>query len=162
MKTDYYEILKLLRSANPDEIKAAYRRLAAEFHPDKNSGNADKFREINEAYKVLSDPQKKVKYDRGFSPIVSVKDLFRRDSGKRVLDTFMPKPKSVMRLGTHAILVTETNSEIEVDGLSLTVPEIDFDGLVMFARIKGLGKSGQQISSPGDLFVAVPQRKTST
>ena len=64
---DYYEILGLKKGASDDEIKRAFRKLAVKYHPDKNQGNKEaeeKFKEINEAYQVLSDPQKKSNYDR--------------------------------------------------------------------------------------------------
>lgn len=56
------------RTASQDEIKKAYRKLAHEFHPDKNGGKEDKFKEINEAYQILSDPNKRSNYDNfGFA-----------------------------------------------------------------------------------------------
>lgn len=64
---DYYEILGLQKGASDDEIKRAFRKLAIKYHPDKNQGNAEaeaKFKEINEAYQVLSDPEKKSRYDQ--------------------------------------------------------------------------------------------------
>lgn len=63
MSKDYYKILELDKNATPDEIKKSYRKLALKFHPDKG-GDEDKFKEISEAYSVLSDPDKKSKYDR--------------------------------------------------------------------------------------------------
>jgi len=64
--TDYYKILGVSKSATPEEIKKAYRKLALKFHPDKNKGDKaaeEKFKEINEAYAVLSDTEKKKQYD---------------------------------------------------------------------------------------------------
>ncbi len=64
---DYYKVLGVDRNATEDEIKRSYRKLALEHHPDRNQGNKsaeDKFKEINEAYQVLSDPEKKTRYDQ--------------------------------------------------------------------------------------------------
>jgi len=66
-KRDYYEVLGIAKGATEAEIKKAYRKKAMEFHPDKNQGDKaaeEKFKEVNEAYEVLSDPQKKDRYDR--------------------------------------------------------------------------------------------------
>lgn len=64
---DYYDLLEISRTATPEEIKKAYRQKALKFHPDKNPGNADaekRFKEISEAYEVLSDEKKRQIYDR--------------------------------------------------------------------------------------------------
>ncbi len=66
-KRDFYEILGVSKSATPEEIKKAYRKVAIQFHPDKNQGNKEaeeKFKEAAEAYEVLSDTDKRAKYDR--------------------------------------------------------------------------------------------------
>ena len=66
-KRDYYEVLGLQKGASDDEIKKAFRKKAMKYHPDKNKGDKaaeEQFKEINEAYSILSDPDKKMKYDR--------------------------------------------------------------------------------------------------
>ena len=82
-KKDYYEILGVARSATEKEIKAAYRKLARKHHPDVNKDNPaaeDRFKEVAEAFAVLSDPDKRAQYDRrgheafgaGFDPFAGV------------------------------------------------------------------------------------------
>lgn len=63
-KRDYYEVLGVGKNASADEIKKAFRRLAIEHHPDKESGDETKFKEINEAYEVLKDADKRKRYDQ--------------------------------------------------------------------------------------------------
>ena len=66
-KRDYYDVLGVSKTANADELKKAYRKLALKYHPDRNKGNAEaeeKFKEVNEAYSVLSDETKRSQYDQ--------------------------------------------------------------------------------------------------
>ena len=66
-KRDYYEVLEINKSASADEIKKAYRKMAIKFHPDKNPGDKvaeEKFKEAAEAYEVLSDDNKKARYEQ--------------------------------------------------------------------------------------------------
>lgn len=83
MDKDYYKILGVSKDASQDEIKKAYRLLAFKFHPDKNKekGAEEKFKEMNEAYAVLGDPQKRRQYDTfgpvGFGQRYTEEDIFR-------------------------------------------------------------------------------------
>ncbi|HNJ87533.1 MAG TPA: DnaJ domain-containing protein, partial [Agitococcus sp.] len=66
-KRDYYEVLGVAKTANEEELKKAYRRLAMKYHPDRNPDNKEaeeKFKEANEAYEILSNADKRAAYDR--------------------------------------------------------------------------------------------------
>lgn len=66
-KRDYYEVLGVDKNANPEDVKRAYRKLAMKYHPDRNPGDKtaeEKFKELNEAYEILSSPEKKQRYDQ--------------------------------------------------------------------------------------------------
>ena len=65
---DYYSILGVERGASQEEIQKAFRKLAHQYHPDKKDGNVDKFKEVNEAYQVLGNEQKRAQYDAGVNP----------------------------------------------------------------------------------------------
>ena len=91
-KRDYYEVLGVQRTASPDELKKAFRKLAMQFHPDKNPGDKkaeERFKEINEAYEILSDEQKRKAYDQfghlgaqgGFRPGANPFEGFSRGAG---------------------------------------------------------------------------------
>jgi len=79
MAKDYYGVLGIPRNASDGEIKKAYRKLAMQYHPDRNSGKEEwaneKFKEINEAYGVLGDPQKRKQYDQ-FGTVGNIGDIF--------------------------------------------------------------------------------------
>ena len=72
-KRDYYEVLGVEKHASDSEIKKAYRKLAMKYHPDQNPGDKtaeEKFKEVNEAYEVLSDADKQARYDQfGFAGV---------------------------------------------------------------------------------------------
>ena len=98
-KRDYYEVLGIPKDATEKDIKKAYRKLAFKWHPDKNPDNKkeaeEKFKEVNEAYSVLSDPEKRRQYDMGgfdfesfgfgdgFDPMEIFKSFFGKHSGNK-------------------------------------------------------------------------------
>lgn len=102
-KKDYYEVLGVAKDATEEQIRKAYKKLALRWHPDKNPDNKkeaeEKFKEINEAYSVLSDPQKRNEYDNGgfsfgdfgfgkdFDPMEIFKSFFKKH-GKGGKDEF--------------------------------------------------------------------------
>ncbi|MDD5488154.1 MAG: molecular chaperone DnaJ [Candidatus Omnitrophica bacterium] len=100
MTEDYYGVLEVSREASAAEIKSAYRKLALKYHPDKNPGNKEaeeKFKEISHAYEVLSDPDKRHRYDRfgagafengGFSGFHDASDIFSQVFGGGFGDIF--------------------------------------------------------------------------
>ena len=78
MEIDYYEILEISRTADKESIKKAYRKLALQFHPDRNQGDSEaesKFKDINEAYRVLSTGSTKRRYDRMWNTHVGRKQI---------------------------------------------------------------------------------------
>ncbi|MEO6693566.1 MAG: DnaJ domain-containing protein, partial [Ignavibacteria bacterium] len=105
-KRDYYEILSVTKTSTADEIKTSYRKLAMKHHPDKNPGDAaseEKFKELAEAYEILSDPNKRQRYDQfghqgvngagqGFNNINDIfsqfGDIFGRGGGGSIFDDF--------------------------------------------------------------------------
>ena len=90
-KRDYYEILAVRREADAEEIKRAYRKLAMQYHPDLNVGDAEseeKFKEAAEAYEVLSDPEKRRRYDRYGHAGLEGLEMPDFSSGASVFDLF--------------------------------------------------------------------------
>jgi len=100
----YYEVLGVPENATSDQIKKQYRRLSLEHHPDRPSGSANKFKEINEAYETLSDDMKRKQYDRSLQPQMDIFEmLFRNDNfmgpmGPMMFQTMMKPPPLTMNL----------------------------------------------------------------
>lgn len=78
MKKNFYNILGVDTNAKPNHIKNAFRKLSLQFHPDKMGGDVEKFKEINEAYQILSDPEKKTDYDSiKTGGMINPEDIFK-------------------------------------------------------------------------------------
>jgi molecular chaperone DnaJ len=101
-KRDYYEILDLPRSASQDDIKSAFRKLARKYHPDvsQETDAEERFKEINEAYGVLSDDQKRAAYDR----------FGRRRAGTSGMPDFTVDFRPVRRILRHEQLWSSQRS----------------------------------------------------
>ncbi|MBW1712775.1 MAG: J domain-containing protein [Deltaproteobacteria bacterium] len=101
---DYYKVLGVSRDASGEEIKKAYRRLAIKYHPDKTKGDKaaeDRFKQISEAYAVLSNPDKRKEYDTfgqaGFKQRYSQEDIFRQADFSEVFGDFGFSPEDFIR-----------------------------------------------------------------
>ncbi|MBM3118721.1 MAG: hypothetical protein FJ006_04080 [Chloroflexi bacterium] len=92
MAKDYYEILGVPRNATDEQIKKAYRKLAMQYHPDRNPGEEkwanEKFKEINEAYGVLGEPKKREQYDQ-FGTVGNIGDIFSSASTRATFEDLM-------------------------------------------------------------------------
>ncbi len=92
MAKDYYQILGVPRNASKEKIKKAYRKLAMQYHPDRNPGKGkwanEKFKEINEAYGVLGDPEKRKQYNQ-FGTVGNIGDIFGSPSTRTTFEDMM-------------------------------------------------------------------------
>ena len=142
-KRDYYEVLGVERSASADEIKSVFRKLALKYHPDRNPGDKSaeqKFKEAAEAYEVLSDPEKKRRYDqfgheglrgttmRGFSSFEDIFDAFSDVFGGGLFDGFFGggrrRPRRGASLECEVVLEFEEAAFGESKTIDVTRQEI--------------------------------------
>lgn len=147
---DYYDVLGVSRTASPDDLKAAFRGLARKFHPDinKEADAEEKFKEINEAYAVLSDPEKRAAYDRyGFSGLngmggapdfstVDLSDLFSEFFGFGNMGGSGRRSRTSPRRGQDLGLKIRLSFEEAVFGIE---KEIQFDREETCSSCRGSG-----------------------
>lgn len=123
VKQDYYKVLGIDRNADDKTIKKAYRKMAKKYHPDMNPGDAvaeQKFKEITEAYNVLSDSEKKKLYDQFVMP--HLKKDFRRETGSPMMD-LIEHTESIISPEMHRIFL-EIYLEICLMTATLVVMEV--------------------------------------
>ena len=185
-KRDYYEVLGLQKGASEGDVKGAYRKLALKFHPDRNPGDRqaeERFKEISEAYAVLSDVEKRKQYDQfgsdGFHQRFSQEDIFRgfdindllREMGfggaVRGGFSFGRGSRGPQRGEDLAMEVNVTLREAALGGekrvgfqhggqredLSIKIPAGIEDGAQL--RLKGKGSAGAGGGPAGDLYLTV-------
>ncbi len=185
LKTDYYAVLGVDSNATTKDIKKAYRRLAQKYHPDTNSGDASAethFKEVNEAYEVIGDPETRKEYDharqmgyfvggpgggqqyvrvedlmgggRGspFDLLGGFGDLFGRQGGVRARNG--EDLSAEMHLSFHDAIAGSTR-QLTVNGqtVKVKIPKGVADGARI--RVKGRGGPGLNGGAPGDLYVTV-------
>ena len=177
---DYYTILGVPKGASPDEIKRAYRKLAHQYHPDKiGKGNGEKFKEINEAYQVLSDPEKRQAYDQFGTTDFSnqgpaggnFEDIFNQFGGSgfggfsSVFDDLFGAALAQVQIQlqinlTQAILGDHLTFDFQGQKISLDIPPGTEEGSAF--RLPGRGSAFR--GSRGDLIVVIkvklPKRLT--
>ncbi|PWU19226.1 MAG: molecular chaperone DnaJ [Bdellovibrio sp.] len=162
MPRDYYEILGVSRTADADTIKKAYRKMAMQFHPDKNPGNKEAeemFKEAAAAYEVLSDPQKKAHYDRfghaqgGFHGFTDVEDIFSHFSD--IFGDFFGgagssssgRGRHQARRGADLRYVTEVSLKEVIEGVDREI-EFDTDENCPACNGSGAEKGSQPLTCP--------------
>lgn len=183
-KRDYYDVIGVSKSATQLEIKRAFRKLAMKYHPDRNkeADAEDKFKEINEAYEILSDEEKRASYDQyghdafgqgqgqggfgGFGGFGDFNDIFSSFFGGRRADPNAPRKGQDMQMGTTITFEESVFGKVidqslykYVDGekksinIEIKVPAGISDGQQI--RLSGYGNQGENGGENGDLFILV-------
>src|SRR5947199_320697 len=155
IKRDYYEVLGVSRSASAEELKRAYRKLALQYHPDRNPDDPQaeaRFKEINEAYEVLSDQSKRQRYDTfghagtqgmpgfDFGEIVNVTSCPRCSGEGKVIE------RPCRNCGGSGHVPGEKKIRVNIPA------GVDSGSQI---RLTGEGEPGQRGAVPGDLYIAI-------
>lgn len=172
-----YEVLGVLPTATPHEIKSAYRKIARKHHPDiSGATESNIFDEATRAYEVLLDESRRRDYDAnlGLSGINDLADLFKMLHGQRMFELLLRRAPIAPIPGTDALLVHRVKHGVLKNGttVALHVP----DGLpsqgetialhvpptertFVFCRIRGLGHAGTRGGMAGDLWIVVTEKR---
>lgn len=157
MAKDYYRLLGLSREASAEEIKTAFRRLARQTHPDSNPGDTSaeaRFREVAEAYEVLSDPDRRRRYDRGDT--IDLSDLLGGFTG---FDDLLRSVFGESGLfGTGSVRQTQTRGRDILARVEIDLAEAVFgtDAEVSFRTNVGCGRCGGDGAEPGSPRLPCP------
>jgi len=165
---DYYDVLAVPRDADQAELKRAYRELAGRYHPDKNPNDREaeaRFKEVGEAYTVLSNPEKRRIYDGGFRTVNSVWDLMSKDP---LVGLLLPHAPKAERRGADIVRTQTISRDVWVNGGAIDITYGAGDGVqtVMvqlptqrqrdgsrFLRLRGAGEAGVNGGDNGDLLI---------
>lgn len=165
---NYYKLLNISSSASQDEIKKAFRKLALQYHPDRNNSKSslENFKKINEAYDLLKDLKKRQHYDSQFSKELAQDNFeLKIDPSKKTkkganLKYYMKVNIDELKTGTTKKItyIKKTNKGSEEQSLSVEIPPLSFSGQRL--KIAMMGDESPDGGLPGDLVIVVEAQDT--